>query len=117
MVFTDAAISFLPVLGIIVSVSVLAGAPKIHRLDCSADGKGIGILSLLGSLTFSLFCRRTSLANTLSNRIRNFSLRYLLAMQFAAAIVSVAVPNYGDRGYASFGLLIFELNLVVWVGW
>lgn len=33
------------------------------------------------------------------------------------AIVSIAVPDEGDRGYLSFGLLIFELNLVVWVGW
>jgi H+-transporting ATPase len=42
---------------------------------------------------------------------------WIVLLMFAAAIVSVAVPNYGDRGYASFGLLIFELNLVVWVGW
>ena len=35
----------------------------------------------------------------------------------AAAIISVAVTNAGSRGWASFGLLIFELNLIVWVGW
>jgi H+-transporting ATPase len=42
---------------------------------------------------------------------------WIVLLMLAAAIVSIAVPNYGDRGYASFGLLIFELNLVVWVGW
>lgn len=35
----------------------------------------------------------------------------------AAAIISIAVPNNGDRGYLSFSLLIFELNIIVWVGW
>ena len=38
-------------------------------------------------------------------------------MQFAAAIIGVAVENDGDRGYTSFVLLILELNLVVWVGY
>ena len=27
------------------------------------------------------------------------------------------VPNNGDRGWASFTLLLIELNLIVWVGW
>jgi H+-transporting ATPase len=35
----------------------------------------------------------------------------------AAAIVSAAVPVDGGRGWASFGLLVFELNLIVWVGY
>lgn len=34
--------------------------------------------------------------------------------QLAAAIVSIAVENDGDRGYTSFVLLLIELNLVVW---
>lgn len=37
--------------------------------------------------------------------------------QMAAAIISVAVPNNGSRGWTSFALLLIELNLVVWVGW
>lgn len=39
------------------------------------------------------------------------------ALQILAAIVSAAVPSEGGRGWTSFGLLIFELNLIVWVGY
>lgn len=34
-----------------------------------------------------------------------------------AAIIAVAVPNNGDRGWCSFTLLLIELNLIVWVGY
>ena len=37
--------------------------------------------------------------------------------QITAAIVSAAVPVDGGRGWTSFGLLLFELNLIVWVGY
>ena len=55
--------------------------------------------------------------NLLSLQSPTYGVLEYFHLQLAAAIVSIAVPNYGDRGYASFGLLIFELNLVVWVGW
>jgi hypothetical protein len=38
------------------------------------------------------------------------------AMQVIAAIISAAVPVDGGRGWTSFGLLLFELNLIVWAG-
>mmetsp|Transcript_8326 Transcript_8326/g.24910 ORF Transcript_8326/g.24910 Transcript_8326/m.24910 type:complete len:686 (+) Transcript_8326:251-2308(+) len=34
-----------------------------------------------------------------------------------AAIVSAAVTSDGGRGWTSFGLLLFELNLIVWAGY
>ena len=37
--------------------------------------------------------------------------------QIAAAVIAVAVPNDGNRGWTSFVLLVIELNLIVWVGW
>lgn len=37
--------------------------------------------------------------------------------QIAAAVVSAAVPVDGGRGWTSFGLLLFELNLIVWAGY
>lgn len=46
-----------------------------------------------------------------------FRLEIVVYMQFVAALVSVLVPNDGDRGYTSFVLLILEANLVVWVGY
>lgn len=38
------------------------------------------------------------------------------ALQVIAAIISAAVPVDGGRGWTSFGLLLFELNLIVWAG-
>ncbi len=40
-----------------------------------------------------------------------------VAPQIAAAVVSAAVPVDGGRGWTSFGLLLFELNLIVWAGY
>jgi hypothetical protein len=37
-------------------------------------------------------------------------------LQVIAAIISAAVPVDGGRGWTSFGLLLFELNLIVWAG-
>lgn len=51
---------------------------------------------------------------------RKILMRYLdwvCIVIIVAAIISIAVPNHGDRGYTSFVLLMIELNLVVWVGW
>jgi hypothetical protein len=38
------------------------------------------------------------------------------ALQVIAAVISAAVPVDGGRGWTSFGLLLFELNLIVWAG-
>lgn len=38
-------------------------------------------------------------------------------MQLTAAIVSASVVADGGRGWTSFVLLIFELNLIVWAGY
>ncbi len=37
--------------------------------------------------------------------------------QMITAIISVAIPVDGTRGWVSFGLLVVELNLIVWVGY
>ena len=38
-------------------------------------------------------------------------------LQLTAAIVSASVVADGGRGWTSFVLLIFELNLIVWAGY
>jgi H+-transporting ATPase len=41
----------------------------------------------------------------------------IICVQMITAVLSVAIPVDDTRGWVSFGLLIFELNLIVWVGY